>query len=293
MSITPIALQADALSKSYQAVEALKQISLTINPGVTAILGQNGAGKTTLIKCALGLEQPTQGSVMVFGRSPRQRIARQHIGVMLQDTELPDLLTGRELLELFASYYVTPMDADAVIELAQIEDFVDRRYRKLSGGQKRRIQFALAIVGNPDLVFLDEPTTGLDTDARKVLWDVVRSIAKSGRAIVLTTHYLEEADALADRIVIVADGSIVADQAVDQIRSEVSGSTIRCETKLAATEIQQMPACTDVGAAGRLTEIRSHDAAVTLRALLARDEHLSDLTVSKPRLEDIFEELTR
>ena len=185
MSQAPHALELAALTKSYGDVEALRSVSLGIHSGVTAILGQNGAGKTTLFKCALGLEKPSGGVVEVFGGSPRKHKTRERVGVMLQDTELPDLLTGRELLELFASYYPTPMPSEKVIELAQIDAFADKRYSKLSGGQKRRIQFALAIVGDPDLVFLDEPTTGLDTDARKVLWQVVRDFAKAGRCICL------------------------------------------------------------------------------------------------------------
>lgn len=293
MTHSPAPLQTDGLRKSYGAVTALNDISLRIEPGVTAILGQNGAGKTTLIKCALGLENPNQGTVSIFGSSPRNRAAREHIGVMLQDTELPDLLTGRELLTLFASYYTTPMTSEAVIALAQIGSFVDTRYRKLSGGQKRRVQFALAIVGNPDLVFLDEPTTGLDTDARKVLWDVVRDFVKAGRSIVLTTHYLEEADALADRILVLANGAIIADGSADDIRKTATGALIRCQTQLDLSEIEALPACTGAGLAGRFTEIRTRDTLLTLRALLAKDGHLVDLTISKPRLEDIFEALTR
>lgn len=293
MSPVPSALRAETLSKSYKDVKALKEVSLAIEPGVTAILGQNGAGKTTFIKCALGLERPSGGNIRVFGQSPRRRTAREYTGVMLQDTELPDLLTGRELLELFASYYTEPMTLEEVIELSQISDFVDKRYRKLSGGQKRRIQFAIAIVGNPQLVFLDEPTTGLDTDARKVLWDVVRGFVKAGRTIVLTTHYLEEADALADRVIILADGSIIADGSAEDIRKSASGATIRCQTSKSLEEIKALPACIGVTQVGRLSEIRTSDAILTLRTLLAQDPDLQDLTVSRPRLEDIFEELTR
>lgn len=287
------ALETKGLSKSYGKVCALNKVSLQVEPGVTAILGQNGAGKTTLIKCALGLENPSKGKIQVFGASPRKRKTRDQVGVMLQDTELPDLLTGRELLDLFASYYTDPMAADAVIDLAQVEEFVDKRYRKLSGGQKRRIQFALAIVGDPDLVFLDEPTTGLDTEARKVLWNVVRNFANAGRSVVLTTHYLEEADALADRVVILANGEIVADGSADDIRKRVGGAVIFCETQLSLERVQSLPGCISATQVGRLTEIRSSDTVVTLRALLEQDQHIRDLTISKPRMEDVFEVLTQ
>ena len=290
---TKIALQTDSLHKSYKDIEALMDVSLSITSGVTAILGQNGAGKTTLIKCALGLEHPSHGRVEVFGETPNKRSAREHIGVMLQDTELPDLLTGRELLTQFASYYKNPMTSDAAISLAEIGGFADKRYSKLSGGQKRRIQFALSIIGDPELVFLDEPTTGLDIDARKTLWNVVRAFVKDGRSIVLTTHYLEEADALADRIVILADGRIIADGPADQIRRSVSGAVIRCDTHLAPDEIGSLPACTEITTSGRMAEIRTSDTLATLRALLAKDPALRDLTISKPRLDDIFEALTK
>lgn len=286
-------LKCSALSKRYGDIKALKDVSLHIAAGVTAILGENGAGKTTLIKCALGLERPSAGEIALFGQSPLKRASRRQVGVMLQDTELPDLLTGRELIALFASYYSQPLDLDTLIADTRIGDFVDRRYKKLSGGQKRRIQFALAIVGDPALVFLDEPTTGLDSEARKALWDTVRAFAAAGRAIVLTTHYLEEADALADRIIIMKSGEVIANNDAESIRAGVGGSVIRCATQVPMAEVRKLPACTGAAMAGRIMEIRSTDAAQTLRSLLSLDEAVAELTVSKPRLEDIFEELNQ
>lgn len=202
-------LESEALVKRYGPITALNGISLQINAGVTAVLGQNGAGKTTLIRCALGLGPPSAGNITLFGIAPRQRASRQRVGVMLQDTELPDLLSGRELITLYASYYPAPMGINALIEMTGIGAFVDQRYKKLSGGQKRRIQFAIAVVGNPDLVFLDEPTTGLDSEARKSLWDTVRGFAADGRSIVLTTHYLEEAENLCRHIAIIDHGKLI------------------------------------------------------------------------------------
>ncbi len=286
-------LESQALFKRFGDVTALNGVSLQVNAGVTAVLGQNGAGKTTLIRCALGLEQPSAGSVTLFGGLPRKRRSRQRVGAMLQDTELPDLLTGRELITLFASYYPEPMSLDEIIQLTHIGPFVDKRYKKLSGGQKRRIQFAVAIVGNPDLVFLDEPTTGLDSEARKVLWDTVRGFAADGRAIVLTTHYLEEADSLADRIIIMKQGEVISDADAETIRAGVGGSLIRCETAADIETIRALPACTGAAMAGRLMEIRSTNAVQTLRALFELDSRVLDLTISKPRLEDIFEELNQ
>ncbi len=285
-------LETTALTKNYGDLGALQEVSLNILPGVTALLGQNGAGKTTLINCALGLEAPSSGTISVFGAPPNNRASRQSVGVMLQDTELPDLLSSRELLELFASYYHAPMTIEAVVELAKIENFVDKRYRKLSGGQKRRIQFALAIVGDPDLVFLDEPTTGLDIEARKALWKVVRSFAKDGRSIILSTHYLEEADALADRIVILAGGKIIADAGPQELRNSVAGALIHCKTQLNTTTIETFPACIGAKLSNRITEIHTTHAPTTLRVLLQRDSGVQELTVTNPKLEDIFEQLT-
>lgn len=286
-------LQSQALTKRFGKVTALNDVSLQINAGVTAVLGQNGAGKTTLIRCALGLERPTDGDIRLFGLPPHKRASRQRVGVMLQDTELPDLLTGRELITLFASYYRKPMSLEAVIDLTRIGAFVDKRYKKLSGGQKRRIQFAITIVGNPDLVFLDEPTTGLDAEARKALWETVRGFAADGCAIVLTTHYLEEADSLADRIVIMKAGEIIADADAGTIRAGVGGSLIRCETSTDIERVRALPACTGAAMSGRLMEIRSSNAVDSLKALFELDPGVADLTVSKPRLEDIFTELNR
>ena len=179
-----------------------------------------------------------------------------------------------------------------VISLTDTAGFISKRYKKLSGGQKRRVQFALAIIGNPDVLFLDEPTTGLDTDARKALWDIVRAFVAQGKTIVLTTHYLEEADALADRIIVIGHGKVIADASADDIRNRMSGSVIRCQTCLSASAIAKLDGYLSAETAGRFTDIRTQDSAATLRQLLAQDNTLSDLTISRPRLEDAFSELT-
>jgi len=287
----PIAIQ--GLKKSYGAKLALQGISAQISDsGVTAILGKNGAGKTTLIKCCLGLEKVSGGKVTIFGHKPGSRKARQTLGIMLQDTELPDLLTGAELIALFSSYYRRPLAFDEVVSLTQIGEFIDKRYKKLSGGQKRRIQFALAIAGDPDLLFLDEPTTGLDTHARKALWETVRRFSESGKTIILTTHYLEEADTLADRIIILDNGRIVEDAPTREIQSRLGGDMIRCQTVLSLEKTGAASSCLAAERSGKFTVLRSSNAAATLRDLLALDPGLSDLTVTRPNLEDIFSEGT-
>ena len=200
-------------------MEALRGVDLDVPRGeICAVLGRNGAGKTTLINTALGLVEPGAGSIAVLGRAAGSLAARRRTGAMLQDADLPDLLSAREHLTFFASCFASPADLDKLIHRTHLEDFADKRYKALSGGQKRRVQFAVALVGKPDLLFLDEPTTGLDQDARRAVWDQVRELADAGKTIVLTTHYLEEADALADRIVVLAGGSIIADGTAGAIR---------------------------------------------------------------------------
>lgn len=293
LSTAAPAVRATGLTRTYGAKRALAGIDIELSdPGVTAILGPNGAGKTTFVHCALGLTRASTGQVQVFGATPGSMQNRRRTGVMLQDADLPDLLTTREHVALFASYYSAPLAVDDVLALCDIAAFADRRYKKLSGGQKRRVQFALAIVGQPDLIFLDEPTTGLDLDARRILWDIVRSLAEHGKTIVLTTHYLEEADALADRIVVLNEGSVIADGSAAEIRAAVGGALIRCVTQLADDTLRELPAVTTVRRVGRFVDLMSQDATRTLKTLLNLDGDLADLSVKKPNLEEAFLELT-
>ncbi|MEM7082244.1 MAG: ABC transporter ATP-binding protein [Pseudomonadota bacterium] len=275
--------------KRFGKTHALRSVSLRIDGGgVVAVLGQNGAGKTTLIRAALGLLALDTGSATIFGIESVERSARESVGVMLQDSDLPDLLTPRELIELFGSYYPRPFSVARTLELARVEDFADKRYKTLSGGQKRRVQFALAIVGDPALVFLDEPTTGLDPDARRTLWSVVRALVEQGKTIVLTTHYLEEADTLADRIVVMREGQLVADAPAADIRATLGGSIIRCASTLSQDSLRTLSSVSSVSMAGRMVEIQSSNAATTLRELLDQDPAIEDLSVSRPNLEDVF-----
>ncbi|MEM7764489.1 MAG: ABC transporter ATP-binding protein [Pseudomonadota bacterium] len=291
--MTSEALRLEQLVKHYGDTEALKGIDVIIPQGqICALLGKNGAGKSTAIHCALGLAQPTEGSARVFGEVAGSLAARQRLGVMLQDADLPDNLTGREHLALFASYFNAPADIDALITETDIGEFCDQRYKKLSGGQKRRVQFAVALVGRPDILFLDEPTTGLDAQAREAVWRNIRTLATDGKTIVLTTHYLEEADVLADRICILHSGRVIADDDAAAIRTRVGGSMIRCETHVSTSEASALPSVREAGNHGRQLELLSDDAAVTLSALLARDPGLRDLTVTKPSLEEAFSALT-
>lgn len=287
-------LKATNLCKSYGSTLALDGLDLCIeHPGVYAILGRNGAGKTTLINCALGLEKISSGELLTLGDKPGSGSAKLRTGVILQNSELPDLLTVKEHIELFASYYIAPFSVDEIINKCNLSEFANKRYKKLSGGQKRRVQFGLAVVGNPDLIFLDEPTTGLDIDARKTLWGVIREFAGKGKTIILTTHYLEEAESLADRILIMNAGKIVSDSSPEEIQSQSKGSVIQFQTSLARNALENIVACEAVSERGRFVEILSSDACATLRHLLDRDPKLSNLTVSKPKLEEFFSQIDK
>lgn len=281
------------VTKKYGSVVALDDLSLGLEAGrVTAILGPNGAGKTSAIKLLLGLTRPTAGTVALFGTDPRSAAARRRTGVMLQIAKVPETLTVREHVDLFCSYYPSPMGVERTLAAAELTAVADRKYGNLSGGERQRVQFALAICGNPDLLFLDEPTVGLDVEARRGFWQQIRRLASSGRTIVLTTHYLEEADALADRVVMLSAGSIVADGAPHQIKARVASRRIRCVTALPAAAIEALEGVSSVRRDGSATEIITSDAERVVRQLLSRDAGLSGLEMSGAGLEEAFLTLT-
>ena len=234
MSQTTLASLSGA-RKRYGKIQALDGFDLAVNRGqLLALLGPNGAGKSTAISILLGLQTPDEGSAELFGHAPQDIDGRRRIGVMMQEVALPGVMRSRELLEQVASYYPTPYDVDAVLKRLSLEGVANRPYGKLSGGQKRQVQFALALVGRPELLFLDEPTVGLDVQAREALWKVVRELLHEGCSIVLTTHYLEEAEALADRVVVMARGRLITSGSVDELRAHVSRKQVSCVSRLAA-----------------------------------------------------------
>lgn len=212
--------------KQYGAVHALRGVDLSLRGGeLLALLGPNGAGKTTAIALLLGLLRADRGEVALFGRDPQDIVARRHVGVMLQDAQLPPTLTVGELLRQGASYYPSPRDVGACAVAAGVDDLLRRRYGKLSGGQQRRVQFALALVGNPRLLFLDEPTVGLDLQARQGLWRAIRQLVAEGCGVVLTTHYLEEAEQLCRNIAIIDHGTIVENTSMRKLLSKLHVET--------------------------------------------------------------------
>src|SRR6185437_813849 len=206
------AARLSSASKTYDDKIALRDVSLDIGPGgVVALLGPNGAGKTTTVKLLLGLAAPTSGSVTLFGGDPRRASSRQRIGAMLQVGKVPETLRVSEHIDLFRTYYPNPMPTAEIFAAAGLDGLGDRKFGDLSGGQRQRVLFALAICGDPDMLFLDEPTLGFDVETRRSFWEQIRAFVSRGRTILLTTHYMEEADALADRIVVIDHGSIIAD----------------------------------------------------------------------------------
>ena len=312
VSATPLAFPAGmeavaALSRVTKrfpnGVVALDNISLTLRRGeVVALLGPNGAGKSTAVKLLMGLSSPTSGTVSIFGADPRNHAARTRTGVMLQVGRAPEMLRVREHIELFRGYYPNPMKFDELVKIAGLEGIESRLFGQLSGGQKQRVLFALALAGDPDLVFLDEPTVGLDIKSRRSMWAQIESLAARGKTVLLTTHYLEEADSLAQRIVVIDKGRIVCEGTPAEVKSLGSVAAgglqsrtvkiIRCATSIASPVILRMPGVTSATVADELTTIMTSQPEAALRELLALDPSLHSLDVQSPRLEDAFLALT-
>lgn len=284
----------EGASKNYGAVQALVDFNFEVRAGeLVALLGPNGAGKTTAIKLLLGLATPTRGKVSVFGGDPASIVTHTRVGAMLQVGRVPETLRVWEHIDLFSSYYPNPLPLAETLAIAGLEDLRNRKFGVLSGGQKQRVLFALAICGNPDLLFLDEPTVGLDVEARHLLWDEIRKLLRRGKTVVLTTHYLEEADALADRIGVINKGSIIAEGTPTEIKSRTAGKKIRCITQLSATVIQSLPGVSAVQPDRDTMVIHTAQAEDVLRGLLRLDLEISGIEVSGAGLEDAFLALTR
>ncbi len=284
----------EGVSKSYGDVRALKGVNFRVRAGeVVALLGPNGAGKTTAVKLLLGLLQPNAGKVRVLGGDPTNPENRMRTGAMLQVGRVPETLRVREHIDLFSSYYQNPMPAAAVLAAAGLEKLSDRKFGELSGGQRQRVLFALAICGNPDLLFLDEPTVGLDVEARRMLWEEIRQLVDRGKTVLLTTHYLQEADALADRVAVINKGEIIAEGSPSQIKAQTAGKRIRCITSLTMDALRQIPGVTEVKEDREAVELHAPEAEPVLRELLARDANLAGLEVTAAGLEEAFLALTQ
>ena len=284
----------NAVVKRYDRLTALDGVDLVLRRGeLLAVLGPNGAGKSTSIGLLLGLIRPDAGRVELFGLDPQRIEARRRIGVMLQSAILPQTLRVGELLRLTASYYPNPRALAESAELAGISDLLMRPYGKLSGGQQRRVQFALALCGRPELLFLDEPTVGMDIDARQKLWAAMRALVAEGCSVVLTTHYLEEAEALAQRVVVLGQGRVLSEGSVDALRARVALTRIRCVSDLDADAISHWPQVASAAREGERLRITTAVAENVVRRLLDADPALSELEVQRAGLAEAFTELTR
>ncbi|HKW74340.1 MAG TPA: ABC transporter ATP-binding protein [Terriglobales bacterium] len=277
------------VTKKFGAVTALRRIDINVRRGeLLSLLGPNGAGKTTAIRLLLGLSRPDSGTAQIFGQDPRSPGARTQIGAMLQVAKVPETLKVREHVDLFRSYYPEPLSFEEIVESAGLEGIEDRLFGELSGGQRQRVLFALAICGNPGLVFLDEPTVGLDVSTRQLMWQQIRRLVRQGRSVLLTTHYMEEVDALADRVIVINQGSVVAKGTSAAIKSRTAMRKIRCVTSLNEDQLRGMPGVSKVSRQESRTELQVMEVEPVLRELFVRDPSIAGLEVSNSSLEEAF-----
>lgn len=281
------------VTRRYGKHMALDALDLVIpDGGVYALLGPNGAGKTTTISLLLGLLTPDTGEATVFGRPPGDIASRCAIGAMLQVSGVPATLTVREHIEQFSGYYPKPLPFAQVTARAGLEGLEERRFGRLSAGQKQRTLFALAICGDPALLFLDEPTVGLDVEVRRRMWSVIRNLADDGRTVVLTTHYLEEADALADCVGVLSRGRLAAEGTPAEIKARVGGRIIRCSTALDEAVLRALPGVRGLRRHRTQVELAVDEAEPVLREMLARDAALTGIEVTGIGLDEAFLSLT-
>jgi len=301
-------LEALGLSRHFGDVVAVDSIDLQVGEGeVVAVLGPNGAGKTTTIEMLLGLRTPTSGTVRVFGGDPTSAAVRGRVGAMLQDTDAPDSLTVAEIVDLVAAYYPYRLATEDVLERASLTGHRRRRVTQLSGGERQRLSFALAIVGDPDLLYLDEPTASLDVGARRAFWRQVQAFAALGKTILFSTHNLEEADLVAERVVIIDHGRIHSDSTPRELKGLLAGRTLELLTDADEAELAALPGVrgvtllpadpvgpgADAGPADlRRVRLQAADATPPLRTLFAAGRRVEGLVVTEATLEEAFVHLT-
>jgi ABC-2 type transport system ATP-binding protein len=294
----PRGIVASGLRKTYRTsdgpIEAVRGIDVAIEPGETvALLGPNGAGKSTTLDMLLGLTDPDSGTVTLFGSKPEDAVDRGAVGAMLQSGALIRDLTVRELVSQMASLYPEPLDVDETLELVGIADIAGQRTQKLSGGQSQRVRFALALVANAELLVLDEPTVGMDVQSRHAFWETMRAAAAHGRTVLFATHYLEEADAYADRAVLMASGRIVADGPTTEIKSMVGTRTIRATLPdVTVEELERLPGVSRAERRGDSVALSCNDSDTAIRALVDRYPAARDIEIRGAGLEEAFLELT-
>jgi ABC-type multidrug transport system ATPase subunit len=286
--------QLKGCTKRYGKTVALDGINLEVRRGeLLAVLGPNGAGKSTAIAVWLGLIEPDTGSATLMGGSPLDVERRRRIGVMMQDVEMAPGMRVRELIDQTASYYRDPLTVEETLTLTQTTKLAGSVYNKLSGGQKRQAQFAIAVCGRPELLFLDEPTAGLDIHARGAMWKAIRRLLKQGCSIVLTTHYLEEAEELADRVAVLAKGQVIATGSVDEVRSLVARTSITCRSQLSVDLLRSWSGVVEASREQDRLRLIAIDAEPVVRRLLEADQQLTHLEVRQAGLAEAFTELTK
>lgn len=283
----------EAASKAYGPVRAVDRLDLAVPPGETvALLGRNGAGKSTAIGLLLGLDTPDSGRVRLLGGTPARAVAAGRVGAMLQEGRPIPRVTVRELVAFVARTYPSPMPVPEALALAGLTDLADRRVERLSGGQVQRVRFAVALAGNPELIVLDEPTNALDVEARQEFWDAMRGYARRGNTVLFSTHYLEEADAHADRIVVLDSGRLLADGTGEELKRAAGGSLVAFDLAGGPTEwLGALPGVASVEIRGDRARLRTDDPDATVRALAARDA-IRALEVAPVSLNDAFLALT-
>ncbi|PTT40235.1 ABC transporter ATP-binding protein [Stenotrophomonas lactitubi] len=292
--IAPSLARLQQVQVRYRDHTALHGIDLQVRAGqVLALLGRNGAGKSTAISVLLGLRRADAGQVELLGGDPQQRASRIGLGVMLQSTSLPPMLQVDELVAQASACYPDPQPLKEVLQRVGLQDLARRRYGQLSGGQQRCVQFAIAICGRPRVLFLDEPTTGLDIQARQAMWQAIRQLVAEGCGVLLTTHYLEEAEALAQRVVVLEQGRVVAEAPLSELRLADRPRRIRCRSTLAADEVQHWPGVQQVQRDGEHLQVLASPAEPVVARLLAADAQLRELEVQGAALADAFLDLTR
>lgn len=292
-STTTAAIEATGLTKSYGKVRAVRGLDLRVQPGeIVAFLGPNGAGKTTTIDMLLGLAKPDSGEVSVYGKTPRAAIAHGLVSAVMQTGGLLQDITVRETVRLTGSLFTNSRPVDEVLKRAGILGIADRMVKKCSGGEQQRLRFAMALLSDPGLLILDEPTTGMDVEGRRDFWNAIREDAKSGRTVIFATHYLDEADAYADRIILLRHGEIVADGSAAEIKNLSAGRTV--QASIADPEVatlEGIPGVTAVEVRADRVLVRSTDSDAVARYLLTKTE-ARDIEITSHNLEEAFLALT-
>ena len=293
MQIKPLestlSLHLERVGKSYGQIEALQDISFEVDFGTTvALLGPNGAGKSTLFKLMMGSARATQGNISVLGHKPGSLAARQTCGAMLQVSGVPATLSVLEHIKLFRNYYPHPLPIEEIIGKARLEGLENRRYGTLSGGEQQKLHFALAIAGDPKLLFLDEPTTSMDVETRQSMWKQVKEFAEVGKTLIVSTHSLDEADSLADRIIILNEGRIVADASSREIRASVGATLVSACSNLNFGELSALPGVVRVERLLERTRLFVNAPEAAVRAWLSADPSLEGLEVQPAQLYDAY-----